>query len=68
MYTPEKIFRSQDEYHITINDTILRNDRKLRKEVKKVIEVIVGLLKDKVEANESPSCKRIKTNQYTKST
>ena len=40
--------------------------RKLRRGVKKVMEVIVGLLKDRVEVDDSPDSKRVKTEKFIK--
>lgn len=54
MYTLKRIYYSKDDYHIVINEKILKDDAELRREVKKVMEVIVGLLNDRVKVNDSP--------------
>ncbi|PKY38992.1 hypothetical protein RhiirA4_194634 [Rhizophagus irregularis] len=53
MYTPERIYCSKDDYHIVLNEKILKDDAELRRGVKKVMEVVVGLLKDRVEVDDS---------------
>ncbi|CAB4445987.1 unnamed protein product [Rhizophagus irregularis] len=58
MYTPERIYCSKDDYHIVLNEKIMKDDVKLRLGVKKVMEVIVDLLKDRVEVDDSPDSKR----------
>ncbi|CAG8786117.1 7012_t:CDS:2 [Gigaspora margarita] len=49
MYTPKGIYLSE-RYLI---DITLNDDTKLRKELKNVMKIIVGLLKDRVEADDS---------------
>ncbi len=61
MYTPERIYCSKDDYHIVLNEKIMKDDAKLRRGVKKVMGVIVGLLKDRVEVNDSLDSKRART-------
>ena len=65
MYTPERIYRSKSDYHIALTEDILDDDTKLRQGVKEVMGVIVGLLKDKVEIDDSPTSKRTRTKQHT---
>ncbi|RIA95056.1 hypothetical protein C1645_758420 [Glomus cerebriforme] len=57
MYTSERIYCSKTEYHIVLTEDILENDDELRRDVKKVMEVIVGLLKDRVEVDDAPDNK-----------
>ncbi|CAG8500275.1 14728_t:CDS:1, partial [Cetraspora pellucida] len=52
MYTPKKIYLSE-RYLIEITLKALNDDTKLHKEVKNVMKIIVGLLKDRVEADDS---------------
>ena len=52
MYTPERIYCTKADYHIDLTEDILDDDAKLRREVKKVMGVIVGLLKDRVEVRQ----------------
>ena len=61
MYTPERIYFSKDDYHIALTEKIMKDDAELRRGVKKVMEVIVGLLKDRVVVDDDSSdCKRAK--------
>jgi hypothetical protein len=64
MYTSERIYCSKADYHIALTEDILDDDTKLR--VKEVMEVIVGLLKDKIEVADSPDVKRARTEKYIK--
>ena len=66
MYTPERIYRSKTEYHVVLTEDILEDDIELRRDVKKVMEVIVGLLKDRVEVDDSPDSKRARTKKFIK--
>ena len=45
---------------------ILDDDTKLHQGVKEVMEVIAGLLKDRVEVDDSPDVKRARTVKYIK--
>ncbi|RIA89784.1 hypothetical protein C1645_824300 [Glomus cerebriforme] len=45
-------------FHITLTEDILEDDVELHREVKKVMEVIIGLLKDRVEVDDSPDSRR----------
>ncbi|UZO29745.1 uncharacterized protein OCT59_023205 [Rhizophagus irregularis] len=66
MYTPERIYCSKDDYHIALNEKIMKDDAELRRGVKKVMGVIVGLLKDRVEVDDSPDSKRARTKKFIK--
>ena len=66
MYTPERIYCTKADYHITLTEDILDDDTKLRQGVKEVMEVIVGLLKDRVEVADSSDVKRARTKKYIK--
>ena len=63
MYTQERIYC---DYHIVLNEKILKDDAELRRGVKKVMEVIVGLLKDRVEVDGSPDSKRARMKKFIK--
>ncbi|CAG8758492.1 11433_t:CDS:2, partial [Gigaspora margarita] len=54
LYTPERFYRIESEYSIRINKDALKDDSELRKDIKKVVQVLVSLLKDRVEVEESP--------------
>jgi hypothetical protein len=42
----------------------LKDDAELRQDVKKVMEVIIGLLKDRVKVDDSPDSKRVRTKKF----
>jgi hypothetical protein len=52
------VYYSKADYHITLTKDILENDAELRRGVKKVMEVIVDLLKDRVEVDDALDSKR----------
>ncbi|RIA88510.1 hypothetical protein C1645_826239 [Glomus cerebriforme] len=64
LYTPESIYCTKNDYQITLTEDILEDDVVLRREVKNVMEVIVGLLKDRVEVDGSPDSKSARTKKY----
>ncbi|CAG8626396.1 10682_t:CDS:2 [Dentiscutata erythropus] len=66
IYTPERIYRLKTEYHVVLAEDILENDADLRRDVKKVIEVIIGMLKDRVEADDAPDSKRARMKKFIK--
>ena len=68
MYTPERIYCTKADYHIALTEDVLDDDDdgELRRGVKKVMEVIVGLLKDRVEVDDSPDLKRARTEKFIK--
>ena len=63
MYTPERIYCTKADYYIDLTEN---DDAKLRQGVKEVMGVIVGLLKDRVEVDDSPDSKRIRTKKCIK--
>jgi len=66
MYTPERIYCTKADYHIDLTEDILDDDAKLRQGVKEIMGVIVGLLKDRVEVDDSPDKKRARTKKFIK--
>ncbi|RHZ46107.1 hypothetical protein Glove_634g24 [Diversispora epigaea] len=58
MYTPENIYLSEGSYPIKIDKEELRNSTELRKGLKQVMEIIVGLLKDRIEVDDSFASKK----------
>ncbi|CAG8687900.1 18254_t:CDS:2 [Dentiscutata erythropus] len=64
LYTPERFYRIESEYSIRINRDALKDDSELCKDVKKVVQVLVSLLKDRVEVDESPDRKRARTKKF----
>ncbi|PKK57623.1 hypothetical protein RhiirC2_797709 [Rhizophagus irregularis] len=52
---------SKTEYRISLTKDILKDSTDLRKNVKRILEVIVGLLKDRLSASEEPANKKRRT-------
>src|ERR1700753_2810581 len=56
LYSTEAIYcTSKTEYRISLTEDALKDSTDLRKNVKRILEVIVGLLKDRVSASEEPA-------------
>ncbi|RIA89044.1 hypothetical protein C1645_738931 [Glomus cerebriforme] len=66
MYTPERIYCASADYHIALTEKTLEDDEGLLRGVKKVMEAITGLLKDRVEVNVSPDSRRARMKKYIK--
>ncbi|PKY58091.1 hypothetical protein RhiirA4_411979 [Rhizophagus irregularis] len=66
MYILERIYCSKDDYHIALNEKIMKNDAELHRSVKKVMGVIIGLLKDRIKVDDSPDNKRARTKKFIK--
>ncbi|POG76265.1 hypothetical protein GLOIN_2v1769293 [Rhizophagus irregularis DAOM 181602=DAOM 197198] len=62
----ERTYCTKADYHIALTKDILDDDIKLRQGVKEVMEVIVGLLKDWVEVDDSPDIKKARMEKYIK--
>ncbi|RIB28404.1 hypothetical protein C2G38_2137362 [Gigaspora rosea] len=59
LYTTEGIYcSSETEYHISLTKSALKDDADLKKYVKRVMETIVGLLKDRIMVEKAPDAKR----------
>jgi len=59
LHSTEGIYStSRVEYRILLTEDALKDDTKLRKSVKRVLEVIVGLLKDRAVISEEPAIKK----------
>jgi len=59
LYTPEGVFStSQTVYNIELSKASIEDDSDLRKGVKKVLQVIVGILKDRVRVEKEPEAKK----------
>ena len=59
LHSTEGIYcTSKTEYRISLTEDAIKNPTELRKNVKKVLEVIVGLLKDRVSASEELANKK----------
>ena len=68
IYTPDGIFcTSGSEYQINLTKTAIKeNPDLLRSNVKRVIGIIVGLLKDKVRVDSFPTSKRARIKKFIK--
>ena len=59
LHSTEGIYcTSRTEYRISLTEDALDDPAELRKNVKRVLEVIVGLLKDRVSASDEPATKK----------
>ena len=68
IYTSDSIyFTSGSEYQINLMKfAIKENPKLLRSNVKRVIGIIVGLLKDQISVDSSPSSKRVRIKKFIK--
>ena len=68
IYTPDGIFStSGSEYQINLTKSAVKeNPELLRNNVKRVIGIIVGLLKDRVSVDSSPTSKRARIKKFIK--
>ncbi|EXX58868.1 hypothetical protein RirG_193920 [Rhizophagus irregularis DAOM 197198w] len=57
---------SKTEYRISLTEDTLKDSTDLRKNVKRILEVIVGLLKDRVSASEEPANKKRRVEEIIK--
>ncbi|PKY59181.1 hypothetical protein RhiirA4_481712 [Rhizophagus irregularis] len=57
---------SNTEYRISLTEDAIKNPTELRKNVKRVLEVIVGLLKDRVSASDKPANKKRRVEEIIK--
>ncbi|GES97942.1 hypothetical protein GLOIN_2v1672048 [Rhizophagus clarus] len=59
LYSTEAIYcTSRTEYRISLTEEALKDPTDLRKNVKRILEVIVGLLKDRVSVSDEPASKK----------
>jgi hypothetical protein len=68
IYTPDGIYcTSGSEYQINLTKSAIKeNPELLRSNVKRVIGIIVGLLKDRVSVDSSPTSKRARIKKIIK--
>ncbi len=66
MYISERIYCSKDDYHIALNEKIMKDDVEFLCGVKKIMGVIIGLLKDRVEVDDSSDSKRARMKKFIK--
>jgi hypothetical protein len=59
LHSTEGIYNtSRTEYRISLAENALKDDTELHMNVKRVLEVIVGLLKDRIVGSEEPATKK----------
>lgn len=57
---------SKSEYRINLSKTALKKDlESMREDVKQVLGVIVGLLKDRISVDNSPASKKARIKKFT---
>jgi len=67
LHSTEAIYcTSKTEYRISLTEDALKDSTDLRKNVKRILEVIVGLLKDRVSASEEPANKKRRVEEIIK--
>ena len=68
IYTPDGIYStSGSEHQINLTKSAVKeNPELLRSNVKRVIGIIVGLLKDRVSVGSSPTSKRVRIEKIIK--
>jgi len=60
------IVTSESEYQINLSKTAIKENLDiLRSNVKRIIGIIVGLLKDRVTVDNSPASKRARIKKFT---
>src|ERR1043165_8153365 len=59
-------YMSKTEYRISLTEDALKDSTDLRKNVKRILEVIVGLLKDRVSASDEPANKKRRVEEIIK--
>jgi hypothetical protein len=57
---------SRTKYRISLTEDALKDDIELRKSVKRVLEVIVGLLKDRALGSDEPATKKHHVKEIVK--
>ncbi|GBB96801.1 hypothetical protein RclHR1_28370005 [Rhizophagus clarus] len=67
LHSTEGIYStSRTEYQISLTEDTLKDDTELRKNVKRVLEVIVGLLKDRAVGSEESATKKRRVKEIIK--
>ena len=68
IYIPDGIyFTSGSEHQINLTKSAIKeNSELLRSNVKRIIGIIVGLLKDRVSVDSSPASKRARIKKFIK--
>ena len=57
---------SKTEYRISLTEDTIKDPTDLRKNVKRILGVIIGLLKDRVSASEEPANKKRREEEIIK--
>ena len=59
LHTTDAIYcTSKTEYRISLTEAVLEDDTELRKSVKRILEVIIRLLKDRMSASDESATKK----------
>ena len=67
LHSTEAIYcTSRTEYRISLTEDVLKDPTDLRKNVKRILEVIVGLLKDRVSVSDEPASKKRRVGEIIK--
>src|SRR5947209_19369260 len=67
LHSTEGIYcTSKTEYRISLTEDAIKNSTELRKNVKRALDVIVGLLTDRVSASEQPANKKRRIEEIIK--
>jgi hypothetical protein len=67
LHSTEGIYcMSRTEYRISLTEEALEDSTDLRKNVKRILEVIVGLLKDRIVGNGEPVTKKHRVEEIIK--
>ncbi len=68
IYTPDGIYCTSDsKYQINLmKSAVKENPELLRNNMKKIIGIIVGLLKDHISVDSSPASKRVRVKKIIK--
>ena len=67
LHSTEAIYcTSRTEYRGSLTEDALEDPTELRKSVKRILEVIMGLLKDRVSASDEPASKKRRVEEKIK--
>ncbi|CAG8453818.1 6569_t:CDS:2 [Funneliformis mosseae] len=67
LHSTEAIYyTSRTEYRVSLTEDALEDPTELCKSVKRILEVIVGLLKDRVSASDEPASKKRRVEEKIK--
>ncbi|RIB17462.1 hypothetical protein C2G38_2037723 [Gigaspora rosea] len=67
LYTTDSIYcTSQKVYRIPLDENSLNDDTELRRNVKEILEIIIGILEDRANVDSSPAKKKQRIEEYFK--